>query len=204
MSTKLVDIARKADVSVSTVSRIINNSKYVAPEIRDRVNAVIQELGYSPNMVARSLVTKRSKLIGIIIPDVAQRFYSNLLSGIEEMTSRYDYNILLCNISDNLEKEYKYLSILKTMNVDGIIILHEKFSPKVEEFLRTVNVPIVLGSVKAENVDATSITIDDFKAAYDAIDYLIRLGHRKIAISSLTTKTAVGLSRLSRISPIAL
>jgi len=182
VTVKLKDIARKANVSVSTVSRVINKSKYVSPELAERVNSVIKETGYMPDQIARSMVTKRTKLIGIIIPDISQRFYSILLSGIEEVTSEYDYNILICNINDNLEKEYKYLNILKTMRADGIIIMHEKFSEKVEDYLRSIDIPIVLSSVKSRNLKAISVNIDDFRASYDAVEYLIRLGHRKIAM----------------------
>lgn len=182
MAASIKDIALKAKVSISTVSRIINNSKYVAPELVERVNSVIKETGYTPDPIARSMVTKKTKLIGIIIPDISQRFYSTLLSGIEEITSTYDYNILICNINENLEKEHKYLNILKAMRADGIIIMHEKFSPKVETFLRTVNVPIVLSSVKSQNLNALSVNIDDCRASYDAVEYLIKLGHKKIAM----------------------
>lgn len=179
---KIKDIALKANVSISTVSRIINKSKYVSPELVERVNSIIEETGYMPDQIARSMVTKKTKLIGIIIPDISQRFYSILLSGIEEITSEYDYNILICNINENLEKEYKYLNILKTMRVDGIIIMHEKFSSEVEKYLRTINVPIVLSSVKSQNLNALSVNIDDYRASYDAVEYLIKLGHKKIAM----------------------
>lgn len=153
---------------------------------------MIKEVGYSPDRIAKSLVTKKTNLIGIIIPDVAQRFYSNLLSGIEEVTSKCDYNILICNINDNLEKELNYLNILKTMRVDGIIIMHEKFSPEIENILKGMNVPIVLSSVKTRNLNALSIIIDDFKASYEAVEYLIKLGHKRIAmiggdLSDITT-----------------
>lgn len=182
MTASIKDIASRANVSISTVSRIINNSKYVAPELVERVNSIIEETGYTPDQIARSMVTKKTKLIGVIIPDISQRFYSTLLSGIEEVTSTYDYNILICNINENLEKEYKYLNILKSMRADGIIIMHEKFSPKVENFLSTVKVPIVLSSVKSRNLNALSVNIDDCKASYDAVEHLIKLGHKKIAM----------------------
>ncbi len=183
MTAKLEDIAKKANVSVATVSRVVNKSKYVAPELVEKVNAVINEVGYSPNQIARSLVLKKTKLIGVIIPDISQRFYSILLSGIEEVTSRCDYNILICNIADNLEKEYKYLNMLNKMRADGIIIMHEKFSPEVEKLLESMNVPIVLSSVRSQHAkNAFSVNIDDFRASYEAVEYLTKLGHRKIAM----------------------
>jgi len=121
-------------------------------------------------------------LIGVIIPDVSQRFYSILLSGIEEVASRRNYNIIICDIVESLSNELKYLNILKAMNADGIVIMHEKFSTKIEEFLKTADIPFVLCSVKALNMNACSITIDDFSASYEAVSYLAKLGHQKIAL----------------------
>ena len=182
MVTKLTDIAQRANVSLSTVSRVINNSKYVSPEIKKKIEAIIKETGYSPNHIARSLVTKKTRLFGVIIPDVSHRFYSILLSGIDEVTSRFDYNVIICDISDNVTKEYNYLNMLKAMNADGIIVMHEKFTSAIEEFFKTSRIPYVLSSVKARNLDAYSITIDDFSASYEAVSYLAELGHKKIAL----------------------
>lgn len=182
MTTKLTDIARMAHVSVSTVSRVINHTKYVNPELQKTIEELVARTGYTPNHIAKSLATKKTQLLGVIIPDVAHRFYSVLLSGIEEVANRRGYRIIICDIAQSIDKELNYLHVLKAMNADGIILMHEKFTPQVEEFLRSSETPYVLSSVKSKNLAACSVNIDDFAAAYEAAAYLAGLGHRRIAM----------------------
>ena len=99
------DVAKKAGVSISTVSRVINDSKPVTDEVKQKVLDVIKETGYIPNPLARSLVTKRSQLIGVIVPEVSDSFVNEVLNGIEEVAKMYDYEILLANTYS--DKEYK-------------------------------------------------------------------------------------------------
>ncbi|XEC93989.1 LacI family DNA-binding transcriptional regulator [Paenibacillus tarimensis] len=180
MAPKIKDVAKRAGVSVTTVSRVLNGEKYVKDDLKERVNQAIKELGYAPSHIARSLVRRKTNLIGVIVPDLTSSFYSTILSSIEETASSNGYNLLVCNIIENIEKEYKYLNIFQEMRVEGIIIMHEKINPEIRTFINNLQIPVIFSSVKPADQKFTSIIIDDYKAAYDATAYLIGLGHRRI------------------------
>lgn len=182
MPVNIKDVAERAGVSVSTVSRVLNNGKYVKPEVRQTVRQAIEDLDFVPNSIARSLVRKKTNLIGVIASDLSTSFFSSTLSYIEEAASQNRYNILVGNIKENLEKELKYLQVFKEMQVDGIIIMHEMMNKEIERFLKNITIPIVLCSARpSASVGCPSVNIDDRQAAYDTVKHLISLGHRKIA-----------------------
>jgi len=179
---KIQDVAKKAGVSTATVSRVINGYEHVSDKLRKRVQDAIDELNYKPNQIAKSLASQKTNLIGILVPDLKYDYYASMLSSIEESASRYNYNIIVCNIKENLEKEKRYINILKEMWVDGIILMHEKLNDTIKKLLLECQIPIVLASIKLKELNFPSINIDDFRAAYDATKYLIDLGHKRISI----------------------
>ncbi|KXZ40211.1 transcriptional regulator, LacI family [Alkalithermobacter thermoalcaliphilus JW-YL-7 = DSM 7308] len=180
MSVTIKDVAKRAGVSISTVSRVINNSKPVSNEIRQRVMSVIKETGYVPNPVARSLVTKKSQLIGVIVPDISNFFIGELLNGIEEVGKIYEYDILLCNSYGEIEEELKYINLLKSKQVAGIIFVTWKMSQEHVDAIKEGNLPSVYISKNAHNFDVYSVSIDNKTAAYEMTKYLIEKGHRQI------------------------
>ncbi|MBO7747208.1 LacI family DNA-binding transcriptional regulator [Paenibacillus sp. MWE-103] len=180
MAPKIKDVAKKAGVSVTTVSRVLNGEKYVKDDLKERVKRAIDELGYTPSHIARSLVRKKTNLIGVIVPDVTSSFYSTILSNIEQTASLNEYNLLVCNIIEDTDKELKYLNVFKEMRVDGIIIMHEKLNDEIREMIGKLGIPIIFSSVKPTDQPFASVIIDDFAAAYDATRYLIGLGHERI------------------------
>ncbi|NOU75963.1 LacI family DNA-binding transcriptional regulator [Paenibacillus sp. LMG 31458] len=181
MAPKIKDVAKKAGVSVTTVSRVLNGEKYVKDDLKAKVKRVIDELGYAPSHIARSLVRKKTNLIGVIVPDLTSSFYSTILSSIEETASLNDYNLLVCNIIEDTDKELKYLNVFKEMRVDGIIIMHEKLSDDIRSFINKLDIPVIFSSVRPLDHKFVSVIIDDYEAAYDATRYLIELGHERIA-----------------------
>ncbi|MGO4268796.1 LacI family DNA-binding transcriptional regulator [Paenibacillus sp. TAF58] len=181
MAPKIKDVAKKAGVSVTTVSRVLNGEKYVKDDLKAKVKSVIEELGYAPSHIARSLVRKKTNLIGVIVPDLTSSFYSTILSSIEETASLNDYNLLVCNIIEDTDKELKYLNVFKEMRVDGIIIMHEKLSDDIRSFINKLDIPVIFSSVRPVDHKFVSVIIDDYEAAYDATRYLIELGHERIA-----------------------
>ncbi|GGG52986.1 LacI family transcriptional regulator [Paenibacillus radicis (ex Gao et al. 2016)] len=181
MAPKIKDVAKRAGVSVTTVSRVLNGEKYVKDDLKERVRKVIDELGYSPSHIARSLVRNKTNLIGVIVPDITSSFYSSILSSIERSTSLNDYNLVVCNIMEDEDKEYKYLQVFKEMRVEGIIIMHEKLNDETRELIGKLGVPIIFSSVKPVEQPFISVIINDFHAAYDAACHLIGLGHKRIA-----------------------
>ena len=180
MAPKIKDVAKKAGVSVTTVSRVLNGEKYVKDDLKAKVKRVIDELGYTPSHIARSLVRKKTNLIGVIVPDITSSFYSTILSTIEKTASLNDYNLMVCNIIEDTDKELKYLQVFKQMRVDGIIIMHEKISDEIRELIKKLDIPFLFSSVKPADHKFVSVIIDDYAAAYDATRYLIGLGHERI------------------------
>lgn len=181
MAPKIKDVAKKAGVSVTTVSRVLNGERYVKDDLKAKVKRAIDELGYAPSHIARSLVRRKTNLIGVIVPDLTSSFYSTILSSIEETASLNDYNLLVCNINEDTDKELKYLNVFKEMRVDGIIIMHEKLSDNIRNFITKLDIPVIFSSVRPVDHKFVSVIIDDYEAAYDATRYLIELGHERIA-----------------------
>ncbi|MFC5647899.1 LacI family DNA-binding transcriptional regulator [Paenibacillus solisilvae] len=180
MQVKIKDVAKLAGVSVTTVSRVLNGEKYVKDDLKEKVNRAIEELGYAPSQIARSLVRKKTNLIGVIVPDLTSSFYSTILSSIEEVASANDFNLLVCNISEDIDKELKYLTVFQEMRVEGIIIMHEKINEQIRTLIHKIKIPVIFSSVKPMDQKFISVIVDDYQAAYDATQYLIELGHESI------------------------
>ncbi|WP_458127014.1 LacI family DNA-binding transcriptional regulator [Paenibacillus sp. Z3-2] len=181
MGASIKDVAERAGVSVTSVSRVLNREKYISQRILDKVNDAIEELNYSPSHIARSLKKQKTNIIGIIVPDLRNYFCSTILSSIEESASEYGYNLIVCNIAENLEKEFKYLQAVQEMRVDGIIIMHQKVDDRILSFIESASIPILFSCVRSPLPGRFSVLINDYRAALDATEYLIGLGHRRIA-----------------------
>lgn len=188
-----------ANVSVSTVSRVLNNSKYVSDDLRQRVLKVVEETGYKPNMVARGLVQKKTKLLGVLIPRISNDYFSQLIEGIEIEAQKYGYNLLL-TISNNEEKrEREYLEIFEERQLDGIIFSVTKFTELHHGFFAKTTVPSVfLGQAIKDQEKYPYITINNENAAYEATKYLLSKNHRKIAIlAGPLSDIATGVKRIA-------
>lgn len=177
------DVARLAEVSISTVSRVINDSKPVSPEVRRKVLKIIEETGYKPNDVARSLVTRRSYLIGVIINNLAQSYVADIVRGIEEIGKMYGYDILLCSSYSSKETQEKYLQLLDRKQAEGLFLVGTRFDDSIIELAKSLNKPCVFFTrdVKA---NMNYISIDCNAAVYEMTNYLIKEGHKKIAFIS--------------------
>jgi LacI family transcriptional regulator/LacI family repressor for deo operon, udp, cdd, tsx, nupC, and nupG len=183
MST-LKEVAKKAGVSITTVSRVINGSAKVNEETRERVQKAMTQLEYQPNRVAQRLRASngRSKLLGLIIPDIQNQFYSNIVRGIEDVTYGNDYAVILCNSDENPNKERFYLEVLKSESVDGIILPPiQQFGEEIENLIN-LGLPIVCVDRKLMRKKVDTVVIGNEKGGYDAVNHLIELGHKKIAI----------------------
>lgn len=140
MKPTIRDVAKKANVSVATVSRVINNKGYVYEDTKKMVMQIIEELGFEPNQLARSLTNRHSKIIGVIVPHLGTSFYGQLIEGIEEAAISYGYKVMLCNSQDNIDREEDYLKIFEQYNVEGIIIASNFHS---KEKLSNIKIPVV-------------------------------------------------------------
>ncbi|MEN6363783.1 MAG: LacI family DNA-binding transcriptional regulator [Rectinema sp.] len=174
------DIAKLAGVSPSTVSRVINQRKYVKPELRKRIMAVVQETGYVPNHAARSMVLKRTFTVGIVIPYGFNMFQRQLFSIIERQLETHGYHTLFFFVQWDAEMELKCLRRIKSENLDGVIMMHEVTHPDFYSYLANAPMPVVLCTFEHGNFGWPSIHVDEEAAARGATEYLIGLGHRRI------------------------
>lgn len=187
MNITIKDVAQKANVSIATVSRVLNHSKPVSAVVREKVLHAVEELGFKPNSVARSLIMKESLLIGVLIPDISNSFFSTFVKGVNNECFKSNYSTLLCDTQGDMDIELHYLQLLKEKYVDGVIILTATPNKKQKylEFFEGNSIPVVFASHYEKNTETFScIDIDEFQAFYDATEYLISLGHQKIAMFS--------------------
>ncbi|KKB75236.1 MULTISPECIES: catabolite control protein A [Bacillus] len=180
----IYDVAREANVSMATVSRVVNGNPNVKPTTRKKVLEAIERLGYRPNAVARGLASKKTTTVGVIIPDISSIFYAELARGIEDIATMYKYNIILSNSDQNMDKELHLLNTMLGKQVDGIVFMSGNVTDEhVEEFKRSP-VPIVLAASVEEKGETASVAIDYEQALYDAAVMLIENGHKRLAFVS--------------------
>jgi len=178
MKPTIRDVARKANVSVSTVSRVINQKGYVHEDTKIIVEKTIKELGFIPNQLARSLTSRSSKIIGVIVPHIGPSFYGELLEGIESQASAYGYKIMFCNTQDDPDRELEYLKFFEQYNIEGLIIA-ANFSNK--DKLAELKIPVVtVDHILDENIP--SITSDNVKGGSLAAKKLIEMGKKNILV----------------------
>lgn len=191
------DVARLSEVSISTVSRVINDSKPVSPEVRRRVLKVIEETGYKPNDVARSLVTRRSYLIGVIVNNLAQSYVADIVRGIEEIGKMYGYDILLCSSYSNKETQEKYLQLLDRKQAEGLFLVGNRFDSEILDLVKSLGKPCAFFT-RDINETMNYISIDSSAAIYEMTNYLIKEGHKKIAfVSDFENRTSVENEKIS-------
>ena len=178
------DVAQAAKVSVATVSHVINESRYVAPETKERVLKAVAQLKYQRDGIARSLRRSKTDTIGVIISDITNPFFADLVRGIEDAIYALDepHHFILCNTEENEEKERLYLNVLLEKRVEGLIVAPAGGNQ--EEFCRVLatEVPLVFVDRTLPGVAADSIGVDNREAARKAVSHLIKVGHRRIAI----------------------
>ena len=180
MAATIKDVAKLAEVSISTVSRVINDSKPVSPEARRRVLKAIEDLGYKPNEIARSLVTKKSNLIGVIVVDIGNSYVAQIVRGIEEIGRMYKYDILLCSSYGIEETELRFIHLLMQKQVEGIIIVSEIATTRIAENINKYKVPFVYLNRLYDISKTPTVTIDDEIASSTMTNHLIDHGHKNI------------------------
>ncbi|KAB3530063.1 LacI family DNA-binding transcriptional regulator [Alkaliphilus serpentinus] len=195
MKFNIKDVAKKAGVSISTVSRVVNESKVVKSETQQRVMDAIRELGYKPNAIARSLKIKNTKTIGIMIPDISNQFFPEVVRGVEDIANMYKYNIFLCNTDRDRDKELQYFDALEEKQVDGIVLMGNEVAEDLYTKIKLTNIPVVL--IGADYIDVPSVSIDHVKAGKAMVKYLIKKGHKHIGLlTGKVTDPAYGVARL--------
>lgn len=200
MKITINDIAKMANVSKGTVSRVINNKpEGVSEETRRRILKIIDEVGYVPNSNARSITVSETKTIGLIIPDVSNPFFAELARGVEDCSSEYGYTVFLCNSDMDIEKQKNYLNALLEKRVDGIILntsgdFNDK---KFRDKFYKINIPVVLIDRKTQDLERyKGVFIDNIEAGYKATKYLISGKNENIAYLAGTYGIDTTMKRL--------
>lgn len=180
--SKLEDVARLARVSISTVSRVINEPTLVREETRTRVQEAIRTLRYQPSRVARRLRVEngRANLIGLVIPDIQNPFFADVARGVEDMAQQHGYMVFLGNSDEDALKERRYLEVMRAESVDGIIVPPIAENDAAMAELADLGLPMVCVDRRLARVTMDTVVVDNMRGAYEAVDHLIRLGHRRI------------------------
>jgi len=177
----IYDVARLAGVSTATVSRALNGTGRIAPATRRAIDDAVAQLGYRPNTIARSLVTKSSQTIAFLLPDITNPFYASLVGAIQERALREDYAMLLCTTEGNAEREEQYLNLLRTKQVDGALVDGLVLPPdRIARFVED-GFPIVCLDRDVDSPSVPLVQVDNRLGAQTATEHLLALGHRRIA-----------------------
>lgn len=182
--TTIYDVGKRAAVSVATVSSVINNTSYVSPELRKRVEDAIGELNYSPNLLARGLASQKTLTLGVLVPDIANFFFPELVRGVENRARKAGYTIILGDSDNQPDKEEVYLKLFLAKRVDGIVLVKApgEMSQHLLEMFNKSDPPLVLLDREYPALKADSVVVDDVGGGYMATKHLLELGHRKIGI----------------------
>jgi len=196
----LKQLAKELNVSISTVSKALNNSEEIGEDTVRRVKELAKLYNYRPNKVALSLKNNKTRTIGVIIPNILNRFLAKVLFGIESEANRQGYNIITCISNESLEKEKESLQLLANGSVDGFILSvaeESQINNEVEHFKRTIKqgLPIVMFDRVAHDVLCDKVIVDDFDATYNATKSLIDEGRKHIAFISNINDISVGKLR---------
>lgn len=175
------DVAERAGVSMATVSRVVNGNQNVKPMTRKKVLAVIDELDYRPNAVARGLASKRTTTIGVIVPSISDTFFATLADGINDIATMYHYDILLMTPEPVPGGDAAAFNSLLAKQVDGIIYIGYTVSEKLQQEFNRTQTPVVLAGTTMDSENIASVNIDHHKATHDAIAHLTQT-HEKIAL----------------------
>ena len=186
------DIARVAGVSYSTVSRALNNNPLISQEVRSRVQALAQSMGYSPNALAQGLLSRRTHSIGVIITTVSDRFFVDVLRGVEEVAKDADIGVLLAISNNDPDQEIKIIENFNRRRVDGVIVAASRLDNDYANRLEEIHIPIVVVNNQSERdyQNLYSICVDDYAGGRLAMRHLLDLGHRKIGYLGMGNRPA--------------
>jgi DNA-binding LacI/PurR family transcriptional regulator len=180
--TRLKDVADRAGVSTATISRVLSGKGYVSPTLRDRVLATVAELNYVPNGIARSMTQRRTHVLGLVVSDVTNPFFTAVARSVEDAAQEAGYSLVLCNTDEQLDKERAYVGVLREKRVDGILLAATTAETSHIQRLVDGGIKVVLIDRGIPELSVPSVQVDNFGGMYEATEYLLALGHRHIAM----------------------
>jgi len=194
------DVAKKAGVSKSTVSQYLNKRyEYMSAKTKERIKETIEELGYQPNIIARSLTQKSTSTIGVIVANILHVFSTQIIRAIEDYCHELDFHIIVCNADDKPEKEKRYIDMLLAKQVDGLIIFPTGGNLDLYERLQKKEYPLVFVDRTVTEMNVSSVMLDNTLASKQAVDHFVQKGYSRIGI--LTSEVVTNVSpRIERVS----
>jgi LacI family transcriptional regulator, galactose operon repressor len=179
----IYDVAKRARVSVATVSAVLNESAFVSPALKARVQTAVAALRYHPNLLARSLAKQRTQTLGMIVPDIANPFFPEVVRGAEDVAHTAGYTLLISSTDNDLRKEEVYLRLFLSKRVDGVILTKApgRMPNELQRALAKAGVPVVLLARTVPGFVTDVVELDDRGAAYEGVTHLLRLGYRRVA-----------------------
>ncbi|MFM1753534.1 MAG: hypothetical protein RLZZ236_473 [Bacteroidota bacterium] len=196
----LKQIAKELNVSVSTVSKALNDSPEISEQTKTKIKEYAKLKNYKPNVIGLNLKNRKTKTIGVIIPNILNSFFAKVFSGIEKVADEKGYNVIMCISNESLEKEAHTLEMLSNGTIDGFILSVSEEAQKqnnYDHFKEIINdgTPIVMFDRIAEGIDCDKVVVDDFDSALDSTQRLIDLGCKNIALLSSVDNLSVGKLR---------
>ncbi|HEU5441927.1 MAG TPA: LacI family DNA-binding transcriptional regulator [Ktedonobacterales bacterium] len=197
MAMTLKELGRLAGVHPSTVARVLNDDPHqrVSEEVRTRIVALAREHGYQPNHLARSLRTKRSFVVGTVIPDIANPFFAILFRGVEDAMAASGYSVIMANTDDDVAREQRSIAMLRGRQVDGLLLATARRHDPTIEALAAAEFPFVLVNRHTDPIRGDAVIPDDHAGAVAAVEHLIALGHRRIAHIAGSDEMSTGHTR---------
>lgn len=192
-------IADMCDVSVATVSRVINNSGNVKEDTRAKVLKAIEEMDYVPNALARNLSRKESDVIGVVVPDVSNSFYIELIKGVMEEANNNGLSIVFFNSDKSIEKELKAMKMLREQRIKGMLLISAVKKDEIDilrKNIKNLNVPLILINKYIENLNYDGVFTDDIMASYLLTETLIKNGHKDITLITGSPNSIVAYNRV--------
>ena len=197
MPAIMKDIATRAGVSINTVSRALNNKPDISKETRNLILRIAQEVDYTPHGLAKSLVTRKTHTIGIIIPNNLDSFYAEVVQGIGYESRERGHSIILCNSQDSADKELELIRLLREKRVDGMLIYPIQEDDRYIEELRNSSIPFVFLNRHTNALECDYVMNDNIYGTFSAVNYLIQTGHRRITYICAKPTASSGKERIA-------
>jgi len=181
--TTLKELAQKLNLSISTISRALNNHPDISKSTKDKVKGLALKLNYAPNIFARGFRLHKTNIIGVIVPSITHYFTSTILKGVLEEAEIKGYRVIISESNNNITKQTEMLRTMAQFGVDGILMSLSKTSQNIEQILKTLDrIPLVLFDKVSDKIPCTQIVINEEEAAFNAVEHLINNGKKRIAL----------------------
>jgi DNA-binding LacI/PurR family transcriptional regulator len=197
MPTTIKDVALRAGVSSATVSRVLTGKTHVREAVRQRVLTAVQELGYKPSRVARSLRVRRSQIIGLIISDIQSQFFTALVRAVEDTAQQAGYAVILCNSDENITKEALYIDLMLEEQVSGVLITPTREYDNPSRRLVEAGIPVVAVDRYMLDIDVDTVVVDNIGSAFNLVNHMILAGHHRIGAILAESSITTGRERLA-------